>query len=116
MFSATEWADATAGGLSAAARLQPLPLRLRFEYPMVDFDADSIESLRLLRREPLTCSATAPSASPIRPGHSAGHTSVILRLPRRDFVVGRRPAYNFRQFVGGAEPRPWSTSTTGAAR
>ena len=38
------------------------------------------------------------------PGHSAGHTSVILRLPRRDFVVVGDAAYDWKQFRGEAEP------------
>jgi glyoxylase-like metal-dependent hydrolase (beta-lactamase superfamily II) len=38
------------------------------------------------------------------PGHSAGHLSVILRLPRRDFVVVGDAAYDWRQFQGETEP------------
>ena len=50
------------------------------------------------------------------PGHSAGHMSVILRLPRRDFVIGADVAYTWRQLEGGPEPYWSPTATTGAAR
>ena len=33
-----------------------------------------------------------------------GHTSVILRLPRRDFVVVGDAAYDWKQLEGEAEP------------
>lgn len=38
------------------------------------------------------------------PGHTPGHMSVILRLPRRDFVVAGDAIYTFRQLQGGPEP------------
>ena len=39
-----------------------------------------------------------------RPVTASGHTSVILRLPRRDFVIVGDAAYDWLQFEGKTEP------------
>ena len=91
-----------------AARLQALPLRLRLRLPL--------DRLRPRRRSaptppsaaPSTSSATARSGSPTRPGHSAGHQSVIARLAERDFIIGGDAFYTLGQLTGAPlPPRPF---------
>jgi glyoxylase-like metal-dependent hydrolase (beta-lactamase superfamily II) len=67
-----------------------------FEYMSVDFDSDRVESYG-----PFGRSFDLLGDGSIRlvytPGHSAGHMSVVLRLPRRDFVVVGDAAYTWHQ-------------------
>jgi glyoxylase-like metal-dependent hydrolase (beta-lactamase superfamily II) len=74
-----------------------------FDYTTVDFDADFIESYGPFGRT-FDLFADGSVRLVFTPGHTAGHTSVILRLPRRDFVVAADVAYTWRQLTGGPEP------------
>jgi N-acyl homoserine lactone hydrolase len=101
--SATEWEAATGG---PRVRLQGY-IRSHYDYAFdfatVDFDSDRVESYGPFGRTfDLFGDGTVRLA--YTPGHSAGHVSVILKLPRRDFVVIGDAAYDWKQFNGEAEP------------
>jgi glyoxylase-like metal-dependent hydrolase (beta-lactamase superfamily II) len=74
-----------------------------FDYCTVDFDADYIESYGPFGRT-FDLFGDGSVRMVYTPGHTAGHCSVILRLPRRDFVVAADVAYTWRQLTGGPEP------------
>jgi N-acyl homoserine lactone hydrolase len=101
--SATEWETATT---ERFARLQGY-IRAHFDYAFefatVDFDGERVESYGPFGRT-LDLFGDGSVRLAYTPGHSAGHMSVILRLPRRDFVVIGDAAYDWKQFQGEAEP------------
>jgi N-acyl homoserine lactone hydrolase len=74
-----------------------------FDYCTVDFDADYVESYGPFGRT-MDLFGDGSIRLAFTPGHSEGHMSVILSLPRRDFVVAGDVAYTWRQFQGGPEP------------
>jgi glyoxylase-like metal-dependent hydrolase (beta-lactamase superfamily II) len=74
-----------------------------FDYCTVDFDSDRIESYGPFGRT-FDLFGDGSVRLAFTPGHSAGHMSVICRLPRRDFVVCGDAAYDWREFEGGSEP------------
>ena len=74
-----------------------------FDYTTVDFDAPFIDSYGPFGRT-FDLFGDGSVRLVYTPGHSPGHTSVILRLPRRDFVVAGDVAYTWRQLTGGPEP------------
>ncbi len=111
VFSATEWDDATAGGRMLLRGYVPSQYDHAFDYLMVDFEspveAAPIDSYGSFART-FDLFGDGSIRLAYTPGHSAGHVSVILRLPRRDFVVGGDLLYTFRQLVGGPpQPRPY---------
>ncbi len=92
------------GLLPAVPRLQRAPTYdFAFEYHTVDFDADFIESYGPFGRS-FDLFGDGSVRLAYTPGHSSGHTSVILRLPRRDFVIVGDAAYDWLQFEGKTEP------------
>ena len=101
--SATEWEAATGG---PRVRLQGY-IRSHYDYAFdfltVDFDGEPIESYGPFGRT-FDLFGDGSVRLAYTPGHSAGHVSVVLRLPRRDFVVIGDAAYDWRQFNGEAEP------------
>jgi glyoxylase-like metal-dependent hydrolase (beta-lactamase superfamily II) len=74
-----------------------------FDYCTVDFDSDPIESYGPFGRS-FDLFGDGSVRLVFTPGHSAGHMSVICRLPRRDFVVCGDVVHSWRQFETGAEP------------
>ena len=74
-----------------------------FDYVTVDFDSDPIESYGPFGRT-FDLFGDGSVRLAFTPGHSAGHMSVICRLPRRDFVVCGDAAYTWQEFEGGSEP------------
>ena len=111
IFSEAEWADATAGHRPLLRGYIPSHYDLLFDYLMVDFEAEDeeapIDSYGSFGRT-FDLFGDGSIRLAYTPGHSAGHMSVILRLPRRDFVVGGDLVYTFRQLVGGPpQPRPY---------
>lgn len=74
-----------------------------FDYCAVDFDADVVTSYGPFGRA-FDLFGDGSVRLVFTPGHSAGHMSVICRLPRRDFVVCGDAFHTWRQFEGGAEP------------
>ena len=103
VLSATEWAEATSGSFPLLRGYHPSHYDFAFEYYTVDFDADFIESYGPFGRS-FDLFGDGSVRLAYTPGHSAGHVSVILRLPRRDFVVIGDAAYDWKQFEGRAEP------------
>jgi glyoxylase-like metal-dependent hydrolase (beta-lactamase superfamily II) len=103
VLSATEWEGATTGRLPLLRGYHPSHYDFAFEYYTVDFDADFIESYGPFGRS-FDLFGDGSVRLAYTPGHSAGHTSVILKLPRRDFVVIGDAAYDWKQFEGRAEP------------
>jgi N-acyl homoserine lactone hydrolase len=103
VFSATEWEEATSGSFPVLRGYYPAHYDFAFEYHTVDFDADFIESYGPFGRS-FDLFGDGSLRLAYTPGHSAGHISVVLRLPRRDFVVIGDAAYDWKQFEGRAEP------------
>ncbi len=103
VLSATEWEAATTGRLPLLRGYHPSHYDFAFEYATVDFDGEFVESYGPFGRT-FDLFGDGSVRLAYTPGHSAGHTSVILRLPRRDFVVVGDAAYDWRQFEGGTEP------------
>jgi N-acyl homoserine lactone hydrolase len=103
VLSATEWQAATSGSFPALRGYHPAHYDYAFEYYTVDFDADFIESYGPFGRS-FDLFGDGSLRLIYTPGHSAGHTSLILRLPRRDFVVVGDAAYDWKQLEGRAEP------------
>jgi glyoxylase-like metal-dependent hydrolase (beta-lactamase superfamily II) len=103
VLSKTEWEEATSGSFPHLRGYQPKHYDFAFEYHTVDFDAGYIESYGPFGRS-FDLFGDGSVRLAYTPGHSAGHTSVILRLPRRDFVVIGDAAYDWKQFEAKAEP------------
>ncbi len=103
VLSVTEWEAATMQRFPGLHNYHPAHYDFAFEYSTVDFDADFIESYGPFGRT-FDLFGDGSVRLAYTPGHSAGHTSVILRLPRRDFVVIGDAASDWRQFQGEAEP------------
>jgi glyoxylase-like metal-dependent hydrolase (beta-lactamase superfamily II) len=103
VLSSTEWEGATTGRFPVLRGYNPSHYDYAFEYHTVDFDADFIESYGPFGRS-FDLFGDGSVRLAYTPGHSPGHTSVILRLPRRDFVVVGDAAYDWKQFEGKAEP------------
>jgi len=100
--SAPEWEVATERP-KLRHGYRPAHYDFAFDYVTVDFDADYVESYGPFGRTmDLFGDGTVRLA--FTPGHSEGHMSVILSLPRRDFVVAGDVAYYWRQLQGGPEP------------
>jgi N-acyl homoserine lactone hydrolase len=103
VLSSTEWAEATTGSFPLLRGYHPAQYDYAFEYYTVDFDEDFIESYGPFGRT-FDLFGDGSVRLVYTPGHSAGHTSVILRLPRRDFVIVGDAAYDWKQLEGRSEP------------
>jgi N-acyl homoserine lactone hydrolase len=103
VLSKTEWEAATGGGRVRLQGYIRSQYDYAFEYHTVDFDAGFIESYGPFGRS-FDLFGDGSVRLAYTPGHSPGHVSVILRLPRRDFVVIGDAAYDWKQFEGRAEP------------
>jgi N-acyl homoserine lactone hydrolase len=101
--SATEWEAATSGRFPLLRGYHPSHYDFAFEFFTVDFDADVIESYGPFGRT-FDLFGDGSVRLAYTPGHSAGHTSVILHLPRRDFVVIGDAAYDWKEFNGESRP------------
>ncbi len=101
--SATEWKAATTMRLPLLQGYIPAHYDYAFNFWTVDFDGELIESYGPFGRT-FDLFGDGSVRLAYTPGHSPGHTSVILRLPRRDFVVVGDAAYDWKQFSGEAEP------------
>jgi N-acyl homoserine lactone hydrolase len=103
VLSATEWEGATTGRFPLLRGYHPSHYDYAFEYYTVDFDTESIESYGPFGRS-FDLFGDGSVRLAYTPGHSPGHTSVILKLPRRDFVVIGDAAYDWKEFEGNARP------------
>jgi glyoxylase-like metal-dependent hydrolase (beta-lactamase superfamily II) len=103
VLSATEWEEATSGRFPALRGYHPSHYDYAFDYATIDFDSELVESYGPFGRT-FDLFGDGSVRLTYTPGHSAGHTSVILRLPRRDFVVVADAAYDWSQLQGESEP------------
>jgi N-acyl homoserine lactone hydrolase len=101
--STTEWEAATTGRRKRLRGYITSHYDYAFDFATVDFDGEPIESYGPFGRT-FDLFGDGSVRLAYTPGHSAGHTSVILRLPRRDFVVVGDAAYDWKQFEGETEP------------
>lgn len=102
--SAPEWQAATGARIPMLEGYHPPHYDHAVDYRTVDFSADYIDSYGPFGRTmDLFGDGTVRLA--FTPGHTHGHMSVLLALPRRDFVVLADVAYTWRQLEGG--PEPW---------
>jgi N-acyl homoserine lactone hydrolase len=104
VLSAEEWESATTVSRPLFHGYRPKHYDYAFDYRTVDFDDDEIESYGPFGRT-FDLFGDGSVRLAYTPGHSAGHVSVLARLPRRDFVIASDVAYTWRQFQGG--PEPW---------
>ena len=102
VLSAAEWKHATE---SPTARnvYRAAHYDFAFDYCTVDFDGEAIASYGTFGRT-FDLFGDGSVRLAYTPGHSAGHLSVVLALPRRDFVVVGDAAFNWHQLQGGPEP------------
>jgi N-acyl homoserine lactone hydrolase len=101
--SATEWQAATTGSFPRWRGYNRSHYDYAFDFATVDFDGEPIESYGPFGRT-FDLFGDGSVRLAYTPGHSAGHMSVILRLPQRDFVVIGDAAYDWKEFNGQAEP------------
>jgi N-acyl homoserine lactone hydrolase len=101
--SATEWEAATSGSFPLRRGYRRAHFDYAFDFLTVDFDGELIESYGPFGRS-FDLFGDGSVRLVYTPGHSAGHMSVILRLPRRDFVVVGDAAYDWRELQGESEP------------
>jgi N-acyl homoserine lactone hydrolase len=101
--SATEWEGATTGSLPRLRGYIRSHYDFAFDFSTVDFDGEAIESYGPFGRT-FDLFGDGSVRLAYTPGHSAGHMSVILRLPRRDFVVIADAAYDWKQFDEQTQP------------
>jgi glyoxylase-like metal-dependent hydrolase (beta-lactamase superfamily II) len=120
VLSAEEWRAATTARFPLLQAYRPAHYDHAFDYRTIDFEADVFLMTRGERMAIHQIDSYGPFGrcfdlfgdGSVRlaytPGHSAGHISVILRLPRRDFVVAGDAVFTYRQLEGGPEPpRPY---------
>jgi N-acyl homoserine lactone hydrolase len=103
VLSSQEWETATTGSMPLLHGYRRSHYDYAFDFNAIDFDGELIESYGPFGRT-FDLFADGSVRLAFTPGHSAGHLSVILRLPRRDFVVVGDAAYNWKQFEGETEP------------
>ena len=104
VLAATEWEEATSLRFPLFHGYHPSQYDYAFEFSSIDFDSTFVESYGPFGRT-FDLFGDGSVRLAYTPGHSAGHTSVILRLPRRDFVVIGDAAYDWKQFQGETEPK-----------
>ena len=103
VLSATEWNAATTARFPILQGYRPSHYDFAFNYNTIDFDAEFVESYGPFGRT-FDLFGDGSVRLVYTPGHSAGHISVVLRLPRRDFVIAGDVAYDWKQLEGRAEP------------
>jgi N-acyl homoserine lactone hydrolase len=101
--SGHEWLAATTARRPALRHYRRAHFDFAFEFVSVDFDSEQIDSYGPFGRS-FDLLGDGSIRLVFTPGHSAGHMSVILRLPRRDFVVVGDAAYNWHQFESERPP------------
>ena len=103
VLTAQEWEAATSARIPILAWYRPQHYDHAFDYSTIDFDAEFIYSYGPFGRT-FDLFGDGSVRLAFTPGHTHGHQSVILRLPRRDFVIGADVSYTWRQLQGGPEP------------
>lgn len=103
VLSQPEWEAATTARVPLLQGYRPAHYDHAVDYRTVDFGADYVDSYGPIGRT-FDLFGDGSVRLAFTPGHTPGHMSVLLRLPRRDFVVAADVAYNWRQLEGGPEP------------
>lgn len=103
VLSSQEWEAATTGSRPRLRGYRRAHYDFAFDFNTIDFDGELIESYGPFGRT-FDLFADGSVRLAFTPGHSAGHLSVILRLPRRDFVVVGDAAFNWEQFESEHPP------------
>ena len=103
VLSAMEWAVASTDRRPTLRGYRPSQFDFTFDYVTIDFEDERIDSYGPFGRT-FDLFGDGSVRLAFTPGHTLGHMSVILRLPRRDFVVAGDAVYTFRQLEGGPEP------------
>jgi N-acyl homoserine lactone hydrolase len=103
VLSAPEWEEATTVRFPFRHGYRRSHYDHAVDYRTIDFDGQGIDSYGSFGRT-FDLFGDGSVRIAFTPGHSAGHCSVLLRLPRRDFVVLSDVAYTWRQLRGGPEP------------
>jgi N-acyl homoserine lactone hydrolase len=115
VLSIDEWEAATTDPRPLLRGYRPSHYDFLFDYRTVDFDGPRIDSYGPFART-FDLFGDGSVRLAYTPGNSYGHQSVVLRLPRRDFVVAGDAVYTYRQLEGGpdqphsADPHNWSRS------
>lgn len=103
VLAAQEWDAATSERFPMLHGYRPAHYDHAFDFCTIDFDAPFIDSYGPFGRS-LDLLGDGSMRLVFTPGHSAGHCSVILRLPRRDFVICGDVAYDWAQLEGRTPP------------
>jgi N-acyl homoserine lactone hydrolase len=105
--SETEWQAAAHGPRPVANGYRRAHFDYAFDYRTVDFDRGGIDSYASFGRT-FDLFGDGSVRLAYTPGHSAGHISVVVRLAKRDFVIGGDTTYTSGQLEGSAPlpPRP----------
>lgn len=107
VISTAEWDAATTDRRPALRGYHPPQFDYAFDYRLLDFETEE-EEAEINSYGPFARTFDLLGDGSIRlaytPGHTAGHMSVVLRLPRRDFVVASDAIYTWAQLNGGPEP------------
>jgi len=101
--SEQEWAEATTVRAPVLHGYRRAHYDHAVDWCTIDFDGDFIDSYGPFGRT-FDLFGDGSVRLAFTPGHSAGHVSVICRLPRRDFVIVGDAAYDWAQFRGTAQP------------
>ncbi len=106
--SETEWHAAATGPRPMLNGYRRPHFDYAFDYRTVDFDRGGIDSYATFGRT-FDLFGDGSIRLAYTPGHSAGHTSVIARLAKHDFVIGGDATYTKAQLDGPAPlaPRPF---------
>ena len=105
--SENEWRFATGGSNPLLNGYRRSHFDYAFEYRTVDFDRGGIDSYASFGRT-FDLFGDGSVRLAYTPGHTAGHISIVLRLPERDFVIGGDVVYMLAQLDGEmpGPPRP----------
>ena len=96
-----EWRAAVAGGLTDGYIRRQFDHA--FDWRTVDFETDDVSSFATFGRS-LDLFGDGSVRLVSTPGHSAGHMSVVLRLPGREFLIAGDAAFTLRSLTEGVLP------------
>lgn len=108
VLSESEWRAAAHGPKPTLNGYRRSHFDYAFDYRTVDFDRGGIDSYASFGRA-FDLFGDGSVRLAFTPGHTAGHTSLVCRLAKRDLVIGGDAMYFLAQLEGGAAlpPRPF---------
>ncbi len=106
VITAAEWDAATLDKRPALRGYRTAHFDHVFDYRLIDFEDEEYLDINSYGSFGRTYDLFGDGSIRLAytPGHSAGHMSVILRLPRRDFIVAGDAIYTHRQLEDGPPP------------